>query len=436
MVILFALLAASIIGMVWFQKDLNDLQKKEMLAAGEHILRIYAQTEVQELEPFIESVSKLTSYPVEIFTEPGDSARYEALNRKYEVHLSPESIQKVLAGETYQPSLKSEGAFVGFPFQFKEQPYAMVLLPSSRNEGMIIQLFLTILLLVLIIGSLCILLAAGYLVKPIKVLTEATKRLARGDFDVALRMKRKDEIGTLTHSFNDMAQELKQLETMRRDFVSNVSHEIQTPLTSITGFVKTLKNNTGLSEEQRDRYLGIVLTESERMSRLSDNLLALASLESEHHPFEQSSFHLDEQLRQVVVACEPQWLAKNIHLELQLPSAVRITADPDQLNQIWLNVLGNSIKFTPDGGQIRIGLTSTPFSHMVTITDTGPGISAEDISRIFDRFYKADRSRSSGGNGLGLAIVKKIVSLHQGDIEVQSESGQGTTVVVTLPVMN
>ncbi|WP_042169414.1 HAMP domain-containing sensor histidine kinase [Paenibacillus gorillae] len=433
-VILFALLAASIIGLVLFQKDLNDLQKKEMLTAGEHILRVYHQSDVQDLESFINSVSELTSYPVQIFAESGQPELYEALNRKYEVQLSPPIIQHILNGERYEPSLKSEGAFIGFPIQFKEKSYAMVLLSSSRNEGMVVRLFLTILFLVLIIGSLCILLAAGYLVKPIKVLTAATKRLARGDFDVALRMKRKDELGTLAHSFNDMAQELKQLETMRRDFVSNVSHEIQTPLTSITGFVKTLKNNTGLPEEQRDRYLGIVLTESERLSRLSDNLLALASLESEHHPFQQRTFHLDEQLRQIVVACEPQWLAKNIQFELQLPTAVRITADPDQLSQVWMNVLSNSIKFTPEGGQIHIELASTPHSHTVTVTDSGPGISPEDINRIFDRFYKADRSRSGGGNGLGLSIVKKIVSLHQGHIEVQSKEGRGTTVVVTLPV--
>jgi signal transduction histidine kinase len=216
--------------------------------------------------------------------------------------------------------------------------------------------------------------------------------------------------------------------------VSNVSHEIQSPLTSISGFAEALKTEQLVTQENRIRYLDIILSESERLSRLSDNLLRLTSLESEQHPFEAHTYHLDEQIRQVVVASEPLWSAKHLRLDLKLPPALKITADPDQLNQVWINLIGNSIKFTPDVGTLTITLVPEEQGFTVTITDSGIGIPAEDLVHIFDRFYKADRSRRSGsGSGLGLSIVKQIIALHGGDIEITSTFGQGTSVIVKLP---
>ncbi|MFF2483779.1 ATP-binding protein [Paenibacillus sp. NPDC058071] len=433
-VIIIALLGATLLGGALFEQDLDDLQHNEMRTAAENIIRVYEEATVKDLDRFMGSIGPLTTYPIRVYDDTGQMKSYLGANRPDKFEIPPKLVQQVLSGEIYQANEKDDKVFVGFPFQFGEKPYAMFLLTSSKNEGMILSLFLTVLLLVLLIGSVCILFAAGYLVKPLKALTRATKRLAKGDFDVAVKVMRKDEIGALAQSFNEMAFELKQVETMRRDFVSNVSHEIQSPLTSISGFARALKNDKLVKEEQsRDRYLDIIVTESERLSRLSDNLLKLASLESEHHPFAASTFHLDEQLRQVAVACEPQWSAKHIQLDLRLPDAINITADADQLRQVWLNLLGNAIKFTPEGGQISIRLLEQRGTLTVAISDTGPGIAPEELSRIFDRFYKADRSRSSSGSGLGLAIVKKIVVLHQGDIEANSEAGRGTTMTVTLP---
>ncbi|WP_235959764.1 HAMP domain-containing sensor histidine kinase [Paenibacillus silvestris] len=289
-------------------------------------------------------------------------------------------------------------------------------------------------LLVLVIGSLCILIAARFLVMPLKLLTKATKRLAKGDFDVKLKLTRKDELGILARSFNETARELKQLETMRQDFVSNVSHEIQSPLTSISGFAKALKLDHLVTPENRKRYLDIILMESDRLSRLSDNLLKLASLESTHHPFVLKTFNLDEQIRQAVVSCEPLWAAKNIRIDLTLPIAAKITADYDQLNQVWINLLGNSIKFTPDHGTIRIELLTNSHVHTVSIQDSGIGIKPEELSHIFVRFYKTDKSRNSLGSGLGLAIVKQIIVNHHGNIEVESTVGQGAKFTLCIPI--
>jgi signal transduction histidine kinase len=171
------------------------------------------------------------------------------------------------------------------------------------------------------------------------------------------------------------------------------------------------------------------------MSKLSDSLLKLSLLESQSQQLRLVTFSLDEQIRRVIVAIQPQWSARSIRFELNL-NAVRLRADHDQLNQVWTNIIGNSIKFSKDGGVINISIKQDIKNVTVRVSDTGIGISLEDQKRIFERFFKADRSHSRkyDGSGMGLAIVKQIVSLHQGDIRVESVPGRGTTVIVTLPI--
>lgn len=268
---------------------------------------------------------------------------------------------------------------------------------------------------------------------------EAMGKIAKGDFSVNLENNVRSQqegrfIGELVNSVNKMAIELSQLETMRREFVSNVSHEIQSPLTSIHGFAQALRNN-GLKIEEREYYLSIIEDESMRLSRLSDNLLKLASLEAAQVKFEIKSYRLDRQIRNLVVACEPQWLSKALDLEVCLDE-VTVKADEDLLSQVWLNLIHNSIKFTPQGGRISISLRCAGDKIEFKISDSGIGIGAEELAHIFDRFYKADKARSSmhGGSGLGLAISRKIVELHQGIIQVESQLGAGATFTVGLPV--
>lgn len=430
--ILIAIVASTLIGLALFENELDHLQRDEIVLLGENIIHVYEQTTPANLASFMQSISKITSNPICVYSDSEEiCAPRQATGR-----IPPETVRIVLSGERYLPAADADLAFIGLPFQEKAKSRALFLLPSSKNEDTITRLFLTVLLLVLITGSMCILIAARYLVQPIKALTQATKQLAKGHYDIELKLNRKDELGTLANSFTEMAGELKQLEKMRQDFVSNVSHEIQTPLTSISGFAKALKYDQLINEQNRSRYLDIILMESERLSRLSEHLLKLASLESEHHPFAASTFHLDEQIRLVVVASEPLWSAKDIRVDLNLPVAAKITADADQLNQVWTNLLGNSIKFTPEGGTIGIELTKHGNKYFVNITDSGIGIPPNELSHIFVRFYKTDRSRTGRkGSGLGLAIVKRIIALHHGSIDVQSAVGEGTTIKVTLPIL-
>lgn len=280
----------------------------------------------------------------------------------------------------------------------------------------------------------------GVLMRPkreamIWTIIEPIQKIAKGDFSVKIRNEEKydGEIGVLVKSINDMTDELNAMEKMRQEFVSNVSHEIQSPLTSIKGFARALQDNN-LSEEKREHYLTIIETETTRLSKLSQNLLKLTLLESEEYTPERVTYRLDQQLKQIVLNSEPLWAEKEIELELNLEK-VHITADQESMSQVWINLIHNSIKFTPSGGTITIQLKEYEKVVEVRIRDSGIGISEEQKQHIFERFYKADssRNRAYGGSGLGLAIVKKVLDLHQGEIKVESEEGSGTEFIVRIP---
>jgi signal transduction histidine kinase len=264
----------------------------------------------------------------------------------------------------------------------------------------------------------------------------AMERIAKGDFTVRIDDPIQDNgvVTTLVNSVNTMALELNQLESMRQEFISTVSHEIQSPLTSIRGFARALQSDQ-LSSTERLHYLNIIETESMRLSKLSDNLLELASLDAENKKLEPQPYRLDKQIRNVVLACEPQWMEKALDLDVSLEE-VTITADEDLLNQVWSNLIHNSIKFTPHYGRICLDLRLQDRTIVFRITDTGIGIAEEDQAHVFERFFKADKSRerAKGGNGLGLAIAHKIIDMHHGSIGVASTRDVGTTFSVSLPI--
>jgi len=264
----------------------------------------------------------------------------------------------------------------------------------------------------------------------------AMERIAQGDFNVRLDDNIQDNgvVHTLVKSVNTMALELNQMESMRQEFISTVSHEIQSPLTSIRGFARALQNDQ-LNPAERLHYLNIIETESMRLSKLSDNLLELAALDAQNRKFEPQPYRLDKQIRNVVLACEPQWMEKALEMDVSLEE-VAITADEDLLNQVWINLIHNSIKFTPHGGRICMELCRQDGNIVFRLTDTGIGIAEEDQAHVFERFFKADKSRerAKGGSGLGLAIAHKIIDMHHGTIGVASTQAVGTTFSVSLPL--
>ena len=269
---------------------------------------------------------------------------------------------------------------------------------------------------------------------------EALSRISKGDFKVQIDVGkyfdsrfRNDHLVDLVGKVNIMAKELDGMETMREDFVSNVSHEIQSPLTSIRGFVSLLKDEN-LSHDERLDYIDVIESESQRLSKLSENLLRLSTLDSEYAACRPKYFSLSKQLKNTILLLEPQWSGKDIEISF-VDEAVDIFADEELLSQVWINLLNNSIKFTPSGGKISVSVTGGDAQIQVGVTDSGFGMTKETMTHIFERFYMADkaRSRSAGGSGLGLSIVKKIIQMHSGHIDVDSKPGEGTTFTVTLP---
>jgi len=284
----------------------------------------------------------------------------------------------------------------------------------------------------LLTGTILARFAGKRFLRQISELAEATKEIASGNFNIHLKAGNTREIDMLTNSFNEMAKELSTIETLRADFVSNISHEFKTPVASIRGFARRLKKDS-LSNEQRNEYLDIIISESERLTRLSSNVLLLSSLESTEKISDETVYSLDEQIRRAILLLEPQLQQKRLDVDVNLDS-VQVNANEEMLSHLWINLLGNAIKFSPEGDTISVSLGIAGGEAIAKISDMGPGMDDEVIKRIFDKFYQGEQSRTTEGNGLGLSLVKRILELENGRIEVESEPGRGSCFTVSLPV--
>jgi len=271
---------------------------------------------------------------------------------------------------------------------------------------------------------------ARFFLRQINELAEATKEVAAGNFDVRMKTGLAKELNPISNCFNEMAKELSNIETLRTDFVKNISHEFKTPIASIRGFARRLKKGA-LTDEQRKEYLDIIISESERLSRLSRNVLLMSSLESTEKFTEKNKYSLDEQIRRTVLLLEPQILKRQVNVDISA-DAVEIFADEEMLSHLWINIIDNAIKFSPADSTIRITLECANDTVIVVVTDQGIGMNDEVKKRIFDKFYQGDQSRATEGNGLGLSLAKRILELEKGFVEVESEPGKGTSIKVLL----
>ena len=267
---------------------------------------------------------------------------------------------------------------------------------------------------------------------PIRTLTRATKQIASGNFDVQVNIRnRAEEFEELQNNFNLMARELQANEYLKKDFVSGVSHELRTPLSVIGGYAKLLREDNMLTEEERREYLDLIISETDRLTDLTSNMLRLSRMDSEQIQPRRETFSLDEQLRQAVLLLEPKWSARDLEMDVDLPE-ISWEGDAELLMQVWTNLIRNAVKYT-DEGEIRIRAEETGEAVRVTVEDTGCGMEPEVLARAFDRFYQADTSRRREGSGLGLAIVRRIVELHGGTVTAESEPGKGSRFTVILP---
>lgn len=275
--------------------------------------------------------------------------------------------------------------------------------------------------------------------RPARYLGDAAQKLAAGDFSVRVAPMRtdgkKDYMEVLIDDFNTMAAELGSLDSMKDDLIGNVSHEIKTPVSVIQNYASALLHDD-LAEEKRGEYTLTIVNASKKLSYLVTNILMLNKLENQGIVASTKTYNLSEQLAECAIGFEEQWETRSLEFSAALEDSSRVKGDPNLLEIVWRNLLGNAIKFSENGGTVTLTQKNEGGQTIVSVTDTGCGMDEETQKHIFDKFYQGDTSHSQEGNGLGLALVKRVVGLSGGETDVRSRPGEGTTMTVKLPLQN
>ena len=265
--------------------------------------------------------------------------------------------------------------------------------------------------------------------RPILEIKTVSEKMASGDFSSRINSKNKDEIGKLAETINYMGQELSKIDQLRKDIIANVSHELRTPLSIIRGYAETIRDVTGSVPEKREKHIGIIIEESERLSKIVDDILNLSQLQEGYLSLNYNQFNIMQTVEGVIKRYDILSEKTNIKLKAFGPSNITVSGDEDRLEQVFYNLINNAFNHTPDGGNITIKLTDDIEMVKVEVTDTGTGISKEDLIHVWDRYFKSDKAsgRKIVGTGLGLAIVKSVLEDHEAPYGAISVVGTGTT---------
>lgn len=271
--------------------------------------------------------------------------------------------------------------------------------------------------------------------RPVANIVKAAEKIVQGDFTVRIKPQNKlvtdEKFNEIVECFNKMAEELGSVETLRTDFITNVSHEMKTPLAIMQNYGKLLQQSN-LSEEQRMEYARGIEDGSRRLADMMTNILKLNRIENQQIYPNVQEFDLGEHLCECLLQYEHVWEEKGIEIDTDIEDNVKIKADAELLSHVWNNLFSNAFKFTGDGGKVSLSLVGTSKYAIVRVKDTGCGMSPEVGAHIFDKFYQGDTSHATQGNGLGLSLVKRVIDIMQGEISVESALGKGTTFTVRI----
>lgn len=313
-------------------------------------------------------------------------------------------------------------------------------IPRENFEKEIYAVLAVITFLAVVSGVLAAVIAFIYkkfILKPIEKLSNAAKKVADGDFTIRLEPVRKDgkkdRFEVLFEDFNTMVSELESTEILKKDFVSNISHELKTPLSVIQNLSAMLKSD-GLTDQERKEYANKIYEATKHLSSLVTNILQLSRLENQKVVVNKKNYNLSEQLCRCIINYEQVWESKNIEINTDFDQNLEIYSDESLLEIVWNNLLSNAVKFTPENGKINISIKKENSCAVVKVEDNGCGMSEHDLKHIFDKFYQADTSHATKGNGLGLALVKEIINLVKGTILVKSEIGKGSQFTISLVI--
>lgn len=414
-----------------YNRDSDQLALEELAHSSEHIADMIKLIDAKNQDKILSDYSETSEMSFTV-TCDGQTKSYGHVNKK--LILTDDELKTLATSK--EKSLRSEGIISQYAKSFKIDNHVYVVTVQkdfSSTKDIFMKSYTSAAIIFMMTGSIVFLIVADIIVKPISRLTKVTDELAKGNYKVRVNYEGKDEISSLYASFNQMAVRLAKQETLRQQFISDVSHEFQTPLTAISGFATILKNEN-LTDEQRQKYADIILFNSNRLSHLSKNMLQLTLLDGEDTALDKTEFPLIEQLNRVIEMEDNAALSKDIEIEFIHPKKeFIIEADESRMEQVWINLLSNAIKYTNEHGVVTVEVRRTPTELQVRFEDTGVGMSQDAISHIFERFYRQDKSRTIEGNGLGLSIVKRIIDLHHYKIDVESQEDVGSVFTVYIP---
>ena len=414
-----------------YNRDSDQLALEELEHSSNHIADLIKLINDKDQDKILADYSETSEMSFTVTCE-GQTKSYGHVNKK--LILKDDELKTLATSK--DKSLRSEGIISQYAKAFKidNQTYVITVQKDfSATKDIFMKSYTSAAIIFMMTGSIVFLIVADIIVKPMSRLTRVTDELAKGNYKVRVNYEGKDEISSLYASFNQMAVRLAKQETIRQQFISDVSHEFQTPLTAISGFATILKNEN-LTDEQRKKYADIILFNSNRLSHLSKNMLQLTLLDGEDTALDKTEFPLIEQLNRVIEMEDNAALSKDIEIEFIHPKKeFIIEADESRMEQVWINLLSNAIKYTNEHGVVTVEVRRTPTELQVRFEDTGVGMSQDAISHIFERFYRQDKSRTIEGNGLGLSIVKRIIDLHHYKIDVESQEDVGSVFTVYIP---
>lgn len=417
---------------------LNDQQiestvEEDLITTNDYVSRVISNINIENRDDIIDLYAKSSEMAITCYSSSEGYVAYG--NKKY--NPTPEQMMAMFKSTNNELSFKHHNEVLAYGTKNMingQEYYIYVQKDTSGQKSAIANSAILILGCVFLTGSIVFLVIADIIVKPLTRLTNAIKELSNGNYNVRVDNVGQDEISKLNQGFNQMARQLAKQDETRQKFISDISHEFQTPLTSIQGFANILKEED-LPKEQRVKYANIILYNSKRLSSLAKNMLQLTLLDREEIELELTNYSLVEQMNRVISTQENQAMEKNIEIVFEMPKKeIFIEGDEQRLEQVWTNIISNAIKYTNEGGLITITMKKNSKDIEISIEDTGIGMSKEVVSHIFERFYREDKARNVEGNGLGLAIVKSIVDLHHGKIDILSQVDVGTNFIVRLPI--
>lgn len=430
----------------YYQQKLKPENDEKNTRIALDIADYVANEEDVQLDHYLDSIASV-GYQMYLTDQDGNEAFFGEPFR--EKSLPNSTINSVLDGEVYHgiAEFPQETFVTGFfsneltntigaPLDYKDTSYALFIRPDI---GLLFSemhiLFAWILGLTIVLSIIFVLVSTNYLVSPISKLTKATDRLSKGKYPVKLDINRSDEIGKLAKRFTNMAEQLEKLDEMKNEFISNISHDIQSPLSSIKGYANLLGKNVRTDGEKAE-YIAIINNEITRLSSLTKQLLLLASIDRGQEFLKKETYSLSDQLKEIIFTHQWSISEKGIMIQYSLPE-LEVHGDPSLLYNVWENLLTNAIKYNKENGTIHVSIFEGEKAIEVRFKDEGIGLSDEVKSRIFERFYREDsaRTREIEGTGLGLSIVSSIVALHDGHVEVDSDGETGSTFTVYLPKM-